>query len=119
MTHNEDALDALFAQAAQDTAPADLMARVVADADFVLAETPVAAPVGAAGRSWLAGLISGLGGWSALSGITAAGVMGLAVGLYSPDAVAGLLENDGLSLGIGAYDLTPDVSDLWTEDGDV
>lgn len=93
------------------------MARVLADAAQVQAEVPVVEAPSRGG--WLALLIGGLGGWSAVSGITAAGVMGLAVGLYSPDTVAGLLESDTLSLGIGTYDLTPDVGDLWTEDGDV
>lgn len=116
MTHKQGD-DALFAQAADDGPSPDLMARVMADADAVQAEVPVAAPVPRG--AWLAGLIAALGGWGALSGITAAGVMGLAVGLYSPDTVSGLLESDSLSLGIGTYDLTPDVSDLWTEDGDV
>lgn len=118
--HEDDALDALFAQAKETSPRPDLMARVLADAADVQAEaTVVHAPVSPPRDSWLAGLLGALGGWSAISGITAAGVVGLAVGLYSPDAVAGLLDADGLSLGTGMYDVTPDVGDLWTEDGDV
>lgn len=123
MTHEpeKDGLDALFAQAREDGPGPDLMARVVADAASVQAEVAESAAPGMAGPrgTWLAGMLGALGGWSAVSGITAAGVMGLAVGLYAPDTVSGLLENDTLSLGIGAYDFTPDVGDLWTEDGDV
>lgn len=120
MTHEHDdtALDALFAQARNDGPRPDLMARVMADAAAIQAEVPdVAPPPQSSG--WLAVLLSGLGGWSAVSGITAAGVMGLSVGLYSPDTISDLLENDSLSWGFGTYDLTPDVGDLWTEDGDV
>lgn len=118
--HEDDALDALFTQAKTTTPGPDLMARVLADAETVQAERTVVQPAANPPReSWLAGLLGALGGWSAVSGITAAGVMGLAVGLYSPSAVAGLLDADGLSLGTGIYDVTPDVGDLWTEDGDV
>lgn len=120
MTHDQDdsALDALFAGAAEDGPGPDLMARVLADAASVQGEVPVVEMTSTRG-GWLAVLIGAVGGWSAVSGITAAGVMGLAVGLYSPDTVSSLLESDSLSLGIGTYDLTPDVGDLWTEDGDV
>lgn len=122
MTHepSDKALDALFAEASREEPGPDLMARVLADAEAVQAEQAAGMAAATAPRgSWLAGIINGLGGWSAVSGITAAGVMGLAVGLYSPDAVSALLESDSLSLGTTAYDFTPDVGDLWTEDGDV
>ncbi|OAN69816.1 hypothetical protein A8B78_21460 [Jannaschia sp. EhC01] len=115
--HEKDGLDALFSEAKGVGPGPDLMARVLADAAAVQAEVPLVAT--APRGSWLAGLLGAIGGWSAVSGITAAGVMGLAVGLYSPDTVAGLLEGDTVSLGISAYDFTPDVGDLWTEDGDV
>lgn len=122
MTHDPEdkALDALFAVAAEEGPGPDLMARVLADAASVQEDLQAVPVVSVPSRgSWLAALIGSVGGWSAVSGITAAGVMGLAVGLYSPSAVSGLLESDGLSLGIGTYDLTPDVGYLWTEDGDV
>lgn len=118
--YEDDALGALFAQAKGDMPGPDLMARVMADAAAVQAQATTMHAVSAPPLvSWLGGLLGALGGWSAVSGITAAGVMGLAVGLYSPEAVAGLLDNDSLSLGIGMYDVTPNVGDLWTEDGDV
>ncbi|ABD56050.1 hypothetical protein [Jannaschia sp. CCS1] len=118
MTHDrDDALDAMFAQAREEGPSPDLMARVLADADAVQAKArPVVAPVR---ESWWAGLLQGLGGWSAVSGITAAGVMGLALGLYSPDTLSGLWDSDTLSLGYGTIEFTPDLGDLWTEDGDV
>ncbi|MBL4628973.1 MAG: hypothetical protein JKY00_13255 [Roseicyclus sp.] len=115
------ALDGVFAQARDEAPDPELMARVMADAMDV--QSQLAAPPAPAARTpdvgWLAALIGSVGGWSAVSGITAAGVMGLAVGLYSPDTVADWLESDTLPLGISAYDLTPDMGALWTEDGDV
>lgn len=125
MTHDhDDELDALFTEAAEARPGPDLMVRVLADAEAVQAEVlrvemPVVVAAPPAQGGWFADLVGALGGWSAVSGITAAGVMGLAVGLYSPETVSDLLESDTLSLGIGTYDLTPDVGDLWTEDGDV
>lgn len=123
MTHNhdDDPLDALFAQARDVDPSPDLMARVLADAAAVQVVAQVETPVIAAPRraGWLARMLDGLGGWSAVSGITAAGVMGLAVGLYSPDTVTGFLDGDGLSLGLSSSEFTPDMGDLWTEDGDV
>lgn len=119
--HNKDPLEALFAQAKADGPGPDLMARVLADADAVqgLSATSAPAAEGRSGGTWWAGLLSVLGGWSAVSGITAAGVMGLAVGLYSPDTVSGFLDAQSLSFGTDALEMTPDMADFWTEDGDV
>ena len=114
-------LDALFAQACDDGPSDALMARVMGDAEAVqsqLAARPVV--VSEVPKPGLFALLAGaVGGWSAVSGITAAGVMGLAVGLYSPDTVADWLESDTLSLGISGYEIAPDLGALWTEDGDV
>ena len=114
-------LDALFAQARDDGPSNALMARVMGDAEAVqaqLAARPVVVPE--VPKPGLFALLAGaVGGWSAVSGITAAGVMGLAVGLYSPDTVAAWLESDTLSLGISGYEIAPDLGALWTEDGDV
>lgn len=116
MTDNTD-LDALFAQASDAKPSPDLMARVLADAIVVqeqVTRKPDVAP--AASPSWWISLVAAMGGWSAVSGITAAGVMGLAVGLYSPDTVSAWLEGD---TALGTYELAPDVGGLWTEDEDV
>lgn len=119
--HNNDPLEALFAQAQADGPGPDLMARVLADADAVQGLNRASAPAAQhrSGGTWWAGLLSVLGGWSAVSGITAAGVMGLAVGLYSPDTVSGLLDDQSLIFGTDALEMTPDMADFWTEDGDV
>lgn len=118
--HETDEVDALLAQARHERPGPELMARVRADAATVQAEVRTRAQAEVPRRrAWMAGLIGAIGGWSAVSGITAAGVMGLAVGLYAPDTVADLLANDRLSLGLDSYYLTPDLSGLWTEDGDV
>lgn len=118
MTHDNDKdLDALFAQAKADRPGSDLMARVLLDADGVqgqLAEKPKRIPVPR--QSWWAVAIAAIGGWSAISGITAAGAMGLAIGLYSPDTVAEWLEGDTT---LGSYELAPELDGLWTEDEDV
>jgi hypothetical protein len=115
MTHDDDKdLDALFAEARVEQPSPTLVARVAADAKAVQAQP---APKSAVPRqSWWAAAIAGIGGWSAVSGITAAGVMGLAVGLYSPDTVAVWLEGDTT---LGSFELAPEVSGLWSEDGDV
>ncbi|QXT40957.1 mechanosensitive ion channel family protein [Gymnodinialimonas ceratoperidinii] len=122
----KDPLDALLAQAGSDGPSPDLMARVLADAEAVQAARAAAQAVPSAAtdpapanRSWLEILLGALGGWSAISGITAAGVMGLAVGLYSPDTISGLISGAGLSYDAEAYAVTPDMAALWTEDGDV
>ncbi|WP_341860754.1 hypothetical protein [Gymnodinialimonas sp. 57CJ19] len=119
--HNKDPLEALFAEAKADGFGPDLMARVLADAEAVQGINAASVPIvrDGSGATWWAGLLGVLGGWSAVSGITAAGVMGLAVGLYSPDTVSGLLDGPSLSFGTDALEMTPDMADFWTEDGDV
>lgn len=118
-------LEALFraargAELAQD----DLVARVLADAARVQAETaaprPVVSPQGRRGR--VAGLIASFGGWPAVSGVTLAGLAGLAVGFAAPDLVdtwsGGQIWT--LSDGVGAV---PEMGALWDgtweEGGDV
>jgi hypothetical protein len=82
------------------------------------------APSGAApaqagpSRGWLADVLDGLGGWPTLSGVTAAGVVGLGLGFYAPDVV------DSLSGGqlwnvTGTVATMPDIGALWMEVGDV
>ncbi len=118
-------LEVLLARAQSDGPSPDLMARVLADAAAVQAATPARAAAAAAGRApvarrgWFAELVTGLGGWSAVSGITAAGIVGLGVGLYSPDMVTGWLGDTALPYAFGGYAVTPDIGELWTESGDV
>ena len=119
-TDTDMMLDALFAEARQDMPDDALMARVLADASAVQDAARAAPPVTAPRpeRGWLAGMVAAIGGWGALSGVSAAGVMGLAVGLYSPDAVANWVGSDTIGLE-SSYEFTPDLSALWVEDGDV
>lgn len=119
--HDDDALEGLFAQAREDGPSPDLMARVLADAEAVRttkAQALTAPKASLARRIWLR-LLGSVGGWGALSGILSAGVAGLTIGLFSPDAVVGFLANEALTFGIGASDFSPDVGGLWTEGGDV
>ncbi|MEX3014619.1 hypothetical protein [Gymnodinialimonas hymeniacidonis] len=114
------ALDALFAEAKAEVPDDALMARVLADAHAVQAERerPVTTPV-APQRGWLARIAEGLGGWGAFGGVTAAGVMGLAIGLFSPDAVSDLVGTEVFGLEAVSYEITPDMGALWLEVDDV
>jgi len=84
---NNDFVDDLFAQARDRKVEAndDLMARVLADADALLPKAAVFQAPAPAG--FFASLSEMLGGWPVLSGVAAAGVAGLWVGLAPPDSV--------------------------------
>lgn len=90
-----DALDALLRDAAgQTVAPGDdLMARVLADAAEVQPRATALAPArpvpGAAAEppGFVAAILDLLGGWPAVSGLAAAGVAGLWVGVAPPAAL--------------------------------
>jgi hypothetical protein len=84
-------LDDLF-RAARAEAPvpsADLLARIMGDADTELAARPAVLPVRAAPRlkTRLRAFIDGLGGWTALAGMVTAAVVGVSMGFVSPDQV--------------------------------
>lgn len=83
----DDFLDGLFAEARvpNDAPNDDLMARVLADASAARPTAEIVPPSG----SFLSGLLDLCGGWPALSGVAAAGVAGLWVGLAPPEAVEG------------------------------
>jgi hypothetical protein len=115
----DDMLDSLFAEARSVEPRAELVARVLADADRVLAtssEAPAPEPRGgffSSPPSWIAAL----GGWGGFGGVTAAGLVGLALGFWSPDVVdvisggqIGALTGGGSSL---------DLVELALETGDV
>ena len=87
MTQPDDRLLAsLFDEARSEDAELsdDLMARVLADASEYQPKTQ---SVTTAKISIWEKLLSGVGGWPALSGVTAAGVAGLWIGLTPPDVV--------------------------------
>ncbi|MDG4648611.1 hypothetical protein P6F26_09145 [Roseibacterium sp. SDUM158017] len=120
-------LDALFAEARAVRPDAGLVARVTADAARVQAGTEVyrgtaARPSGRVRRGAagvLPGIVAAIGGWGALSGVTAAGLVGLAVGFWSPEAVDRLIGGQWPSLGAAETGWTPDLAELALEDGDV
>lgn len=115
----EDNLDALFAEARRVGPGADLVARVLADAETVQREVartpqrPKRAGVLRRPPSWIAAL----GGWGGLGGVTAAGLVGLAVGFWSPDMIDVLSGGQLWTLSGGG--LSPDLTALALENGDV
>ncbi len=121
--HDDDRLAPYWSAArGGGSVPDALMARVLADAARVQAtglaagrQTPVAAR---RSDGLLAGLRQLLGGWPAVSGVTLAGVTGLALGLLVPDLVDGL---SGGQIGIwsGAAGALPEIGLLWAEGDDV
>ena len=92
-------IDALLSDVARHpVAPMDaaLMARLVEDADRLMPQ-PVGAGGAVAVTGWR-GALGLIGGWPAMGGLVAAGVVGLWIGIAPPDvvddAVAGLFGGD-------------------------
>ena len=116
---DEEQLDQLLQSArAAVTVPDTLVARVLADAARVQATMQAAPPQPRKGPGWLAEIRAALGGWPGLSGVTLAGVAGLAFGIFAPDLVDGL---SGGQIGVWTGDLgsLPEIGLLWEEGGDV
>ncbi len=113
----ETDLDRLFADAADDMPSDQLMARVLADASAVQAK---ARPAVAATppTPWWREVLDAIGGWPTLSGATAAGVMGVMIGIYAPDLVDGLSGGQLLDFS-DSYSVAPDLGGLAWEDGNV
>ena len=91
MTTDDDTLlDQAFAELTADTiAPSEgLMDRIMLDADQVLtAGVPAfAAPVSTP-QGFGAALLDAIGGWMSFGGLSAAGVMGLWIGVSPPDVL--------------------------------
>ncbi|MGK7652104.1 hypothetical protein ACSQ76_06730 [Roseovarius sp. B08] len=120
----EDALTAAFA-AARRTAPepeADFLARVLADAEGVqegfakakVAEAAAEARFGTTSRGGWRGVFQALGGWPAVSGLGAAAVTGLWIGVAPPerlDATAQQVWGEDITLALQpdiGTDLFPD-----------
>lgn len=89
---DEDDLMALFGAARADTArPSEgLLDRIMADADMVLAGAAPVAPVPR--RSLGAVLLAVLGGWGGVSGLAAATMAGLWIGVAPPASLDGLTQ---------------------------
>ena len=96
MTKDDDtALDDLFAQVRAEEVPVRdaLLDRIMLDADTVLAQMRPAAPAAAsaATRPGLgAMLLDAIGGWPSFSGLAAATVAGVWIGVAPPDALGTL-----------------------------
>jgi len=111
-------LDALLRAAHGADAPGDdLVARVLADAAMVQAAQ--AAPsreadrrAAAARGGWLRGLVHGMGGWPAVSGVTLAGITGLLIGFAAPDLVDSWSGGQIWTLSGGAGAM-PEIGALW------
>lgn len=114
-------LEALFAAARGAERPGDdLVARVLADAAAVQAgaAAPAAPPAPAVRGGLWSGILSALGGWPGVSGVTAAGVAGLMLGFWAPDVVDSL-SGGQLWLLSGGGGTMPEIGLLWAEAGDV
>ena len=120
-TGTDRALDALFVEAGGQVPSPHLVARVLADAEAEQSVAPSDHSLPAARRGfWTSppAFIGALGGWGGFGGVTAAGLVGLAVGFWSPDAIDTLSGGQvpGLASDIG---WTPDLAALAWEDEDV
>ena len=85
-------IEALF-DAARHSAPApsaDLMARILSDADNLQAQAHPKAAVARAPLSRWRALVDLLGGWPAMAGLVSAGVAGLWLGVNPPDMLSDL-----------------------------
>ncbi|WP_375255807.1 hypothetical protein [Yoonia sp.] len=108
MNPNEEMLDAVFAQArGADTTPGDdVTARILADAATVQSGFGASAAPEKTGL-W-ARMLDALGGWPAVSGLTAATVAGIWVGVAPPMAIEDLTASvigDEVSVSFYASDL--------------
>lgn len=100
---SEAEIDRLLAKTAAPVPSEALMARVMADADAVLAErragpTPAAAPQG-----WFKGALQAIGGWPALAGLATATMAGIWIGFAQPGALGTVA--DGVLATSSDYDL--------------
>lgn len=83
---DEKLLNELFEDARSEVVvPSDdFMARILSDADQL---QPVVTPIRIPPETVWSRIMSAVGGWPALSGVAAAGVAGLWIGLTPPDSV--------------------------------
>ena len=107
-------LDGLFAQA-RNEAPApsdDLMARILSDAAAV--QPKQTAPIAAAPGLWVR-MMDMIGGWPAVSGMAAATIAGIWVGVAPPSSIEDLtaaLIGDEVSISLFETDLMLDAGAL-------
>jgi hypothetical protein len=118
-TDRDAELDALLSEAKEVRPDPDLVARVLADAAAVQgasAESTLTSRRGGLFRN-PPRLVAALGGWGGFGGVTAAGLVGLAVGFWSPDAVDMLSGGAFWTLAPGSG-WTPDLAELALENVD-
>jgi hypothetical protein len=115
----EDGLDALLAEARRIAPGDDLVARVLADAETARQEVAAPAPPARPAGLWVRppAWIAALGGWGGFGGVTAAGLVGLALGFWSPDMVDVISGGQLHSLSGGG--VSPNLVELALESGDV
>ncbi len=105
--HDDTMLDDLFATAAADPrgAPsADLMARVLQDAETLQASEGFQADASARREGFWAGVLSMLGGWPSLGGVAMAGVAGVWIGVAAgPSVMQGDLASNLIFSSADAY----------------
>lgn len=121
----DDELEGLFAAArAQTPVPsADLMARILADAEAQAVPEPAPATGGRTGgrpvrptRGFWAALVAGLGGWPVLAGMATATVAGVWLGFATPEALdtmaGGILMPGQTETGYQLEDMVPSYGDF-------
>ena len=79
------------------------MARVMADADAVLAERSAGPAQVVVRQGWLGAALKGIGGWPALAGLATATVAGIWIGFAQPGSLGSVA--DGVLETQSAYDL--------------
>lgn len=110
---DSDGLEAFF-DAARKTAPAPdtaFMARILEDALSVQAEAAAITPPAAKRGGIISQILRGIGGWPALTGLAAATVAGVWIGVNPPAAVS-----DQLASLIGTSSATTDADSDWLLD---
>ena len=102
----ETELDKLLSAAASSAPePSEaLLARIMADADSVLAEhRAVEGSAPGRARGWFGGFVDVIGGWPAIAGLATAMVAGIWIGYAQPGYVSGIAD-EALTVGT-SYDL--------------
>jgi len=113
---NDDMLEDILAQARglTPTPSRDLMARVMADAD-ALQPAPAPAAVSAGRLGIWARMMDAIGGWPAVSGLAAATIAGIWVGVAPPSSVEDLaasMVGDEVSISLFSTELMLDAGVL-------
>jgi len=111
---NDDMLEDILAQARGLTAAPsdDLMARVLAEADAV---QPDPSTVSAPQTGFWARMMDAIGGWPAVSGLAAATIAGIWIGIAPPSSVqdlAATMAGDEVSISLFSTDLMFDTGVL-------